>query len=50
MGIIISLILQMKKLRQEKVKQVSVVTHVISGRAKIWSPVPESGPLATALY
>lgn len=40
---------QMGKPRHGKVQELSVVTLVVSGRAGIWSPVPESTPLATAL-
>lgn len=39
----------MVKPRHGKVQELSVVTLVVSGKAGIWSPVPESTPLATAL-
>ena len=41
-GVIIFPILYMTKLRHKEVKQLSVVIHVICGRAGIWSPVPDS--------
>lgn len=41
-GVIISPILYMKKLRHKKVKHLSVVTHVVCGRAGTWFPVPDS--------